>query len=170
MDAALLECCLPQCVLDLLMGKPPFGLQKPACSKVMFVSQNSRIPVNQVIVEWSERKIWVVDPLLVRDASRVTAIKTTGVEVERQQLVFVRPPAEVEISLPYIILAVVALPIRAHIPSVQTKFQRTDRLLNHIVSGIISVTATDLFRIKIPWRPGSGYLVMKFTTGADSGP
>src|SRR5215813_585878 len=67
--------------VDLLMSEPSFGLHKPAASKITLVPQNSRVPVNPVIVEWSERKIGVVHPLLVRDASRVTAIKSTGVEV-----------------------------------------------------------------------------------------
>ena len=51
--------------VDLLMGEPPFGLQKPAFSKVTFVSENSRVSINPVIVEWSERKIRVVHKLLV---------------------------------------------------------------------------------------------------------
>ena len=86
--------------IDLLMGVPPFDLQKPACSKVTLVSENGRVPINPVIVEWSERKIRVVHPLLVRDASWVTAVKPAGIEIECQQLVLVRPLAHVEISLP----------------------------------------------------------------------
>ena len=156
--------------VDLLMGEPSFGLQKPAFSKVTFVSENSRVPINPVIVEWSERKIWIVHKLLIGDPSRVTTVKPAGVEIECQQLVLVRPLAQVEISLPQIVLAVVTLPIRSHVPAVQTKFQRPHGFLNHIVSGVISVSATDLFGIEIPWRPGSGCLVTKFTTGAGSGP
>ena len=93
--------------IDLLMGVPTFDLQKPACSKVTLVSENSRVSINPVIVEWSKRKIWVVHPLFVRDASWITAVKPAGVEIECQQLVLVRPLAEVEISLPQVVLAVI---------------------------------------------------------------
>src|SRR5262245_24475413 len=96
--------------VDLLVSKPPFDLQKPACSKVTLVPENSRVSVDPVLVERSERKIRVVYPLFVRDASWITTVKPTGVELEGQQLVLVRPPAHIQISLPYIILAIVALP------------------------------------------------------------
>src|SRR6478609_1548452 len=138
--------------IDLLMGEPTFDLQKPACSKVTFVSENSRVPIDPVVIEWSKRKIGVVHPLLVRDAAWVAAVKSAGVEIECEQLVFVRPIAHVKVSLPQIVLAVIALSVCSHVPSIQSKFQRTHCFLNHIVGGIISVTAADLFGIEIPWR------------------
>ena len=52
----------------------------------------------------------------------------------------------------------------------QAKFQRTHGLLNHIESGIISVSATDLFGVEIPRRTRRRIFVIKFTTGAGSGP
>ena len=53
------------------MGKPSFGLQKPAVSKVAFVSENSRVPINPVIIVGSERKVWVIYKLLIGDPSRL---------------------------------------------------------------------------------------------------
>ena len=156
--------------VDLLMSQPPLGLQKPALSKVTFESENSRVPVNPVVVVWSELKIWVVYPLFVRDASWVTAVKPAEVEIECQQLVLVRSIAQVKVGLPQIVLAVITLPVCSHVPGIKSKFQRTHRFLNHIVGRVISITATNLFGIEIPCEPGAGYFVIKFPTGAGSGP
>src|SRR4029077_683431 len=134
------------------MGKPSFGLQKPAVTKVAFVSENSRVPINPVIIVGSERKVLVIYKLLIGDPSRITTVKPTGVEIECQQLMLVRPIAQVEISLPQIVLAVITLPACSLVPGIKAKFQRTHSLLNHIVSGIISITAANLFGVEIPWR------------------
>ena len=72
----------PSACVDLLMSEPTFGLQEPAVSKVTFVPENSRVPINPVIVVWSERKIRIIYKLLVGDPSRVTTVKPTGVEIE----------------------------------------------------------------------------------------
>ncbi len=138
--------------VDLLMSEPSFRLQKPAVSKIAFVSENSRIPIDPIMVEWGERKVRVVYPLLIGDPSRITTVKPGGVEIECQQLVLVRPIADVEISLPQLVLAVITLPVCGHEPAINAKFQRSHSLLNHIVIGIISVSATDLFSIEIPGR------------------
>ena len=66
------------------MSKPSFGLQKPAFSEITLVSENSSVSINPVIVEWSERKIWIVYKLLIGDPSRITPVKPTGVEIERE--------------------------------------------------------------------------------------
>ena len=97
--------------VDLLMGKPSFGLQKPAASKVAFVPENSRVPINPVLIEWSERKVLVMNKLLIGDPSRITTVKATGVEIERQQLVLVRPPTHVEIGLPQIVPTIITLSV-----------------------------------------------------------
>src|SRR6185295_1307606 len=122
--------------VDLLMSEPPFGQQEPAVSEVTLVTQNSGVAIHPVIVEWSERKIWIVYKLLIGDPSRVTTIKTTGVEIECQQLVLVWSPAYIQICLPQIVLAVVTLPVCSHVSAVQTKFQRPHGFLNYIIGGI----------------------------------
>ena len=104
------------------------------------------------MIERRERKVRVVYPLLIGDPSRITAGKPARVEIECQQLVLVRSVAYVKIGLPQIVRAVIPLPVRTHVPAIQTKFQRPHRLLNHIESGIVSVRATDLFGVEIPWR------------------
>ena len=97
--------------VDLLMGEPSFGLQKPAVSEVALVSENGRVPINPVMIVWSERKVLVIYKLLISDPSWITAGKATGVEIECQQLVLVRPLAQVEIGLPQIVPAVIPLPV-----------------------------------------------------------
>src|SRR6476620_958115 len=97
--------------IDLLMGEPTFDLQKPACSKVTFVSENSRVPIDTVVVEWSKREIGGIHRVLVRDAGWGAGVKPAGVEIECEHLVFVRPIAQVKVSLPRRVLAVIALPV-----------------------------------------------------------
>src|SRR4029077_711226 len=120
------------------MGKPSFGLQKPAVTKVAFVSENSRVPINPVIIVGSERKVLVIYKLLIGDPSRITTVKPTGVEIECQQLMLVRPIAQVEISLPQIVLAVITLPACSLVPGIKAKFQRTHSLLNHNDNSVVS--------------------------------
>jgi hypothetical protein len=98
-----------------------------------------------------ERKVRVIYPLLIGDPSRITAGKPARVKIERQQLLLVRPVAYVKVGLPQIVRAIIPLPVRTHISAIKTKFQRALRLLNRIESGIISVSATELFGIKTPW-------------------
>ena len=97
--------------VDLLMSEPSFRLQKPAVSKIAFVSENSRVPIHPVMVEWGERKVRVVYPLLIGDPSRITAGEPALVESECQQLVLVGPITNIEISLPQMVPAVVTLPV-----------------------------------------------------------
>ena len=111
--------------VDLLMSEPSFRLQKPAVSKIAFVSENSRVPIDPVMIERRERKVRVIYPLLIGDPSRITAGKPAGVEIECQQLVLVRPVAYVKIGLPQIVRAVIPLPVRSYVPAIETKFQRT---------------------------------------------
>src|SRR5215813_12879690 len=68
--------------VDLLMSEPSFRLQKPAVSKIAFVSENSRVPIDPVMVKWGERKVRVVYPLLIGDPSRITAGEPAGVKIE----------------------------------------------------------------------------------------
>jgi hypothetical protein len=82
------------------MSKPPLSLQKPAASKVTFVSENSGVAIYPVVVVGSVRKVRIINPLLIGDAARIATVKTTGIEIECQQLVLVRPVAQIEISLP----------------------------------------------------------------------
>ena len=95
--------------VDLLMGKPSFGLQKPAVSKVAFVSEYGRVPINPVMIVRSGRKVLVIQKLFVRDPSRIAAVKPAGIKIKRKQLVLV-PVAQVEIGLPQIVRAVITLP------------------------------------------------------------
>src|SRR5262245_4263778 len=139
--------------VDLLMSEPSFRLQKPAVSKIAFVSENSRVPIDPVMVEWGERKVRIVYPLLIGDPSRITASEPAGVKVECQQLVLVGPITDVKIGLPQIVRAVITLSVRSHVPTIKAKFQRSNSFLDHIVSGVISICATDLFGVEIPWRP-----------------
>jgi len=93
------------------MGEPSFRLQEPPVSKVTFVTENCRVPINPIVIVRGWRKVLVIHKLLVRHPSWIAAVKPAGVEIECQQLMLVRPPADVEIGLPQIVRAVITLPI-----------------------------------------------------------
>ena len=92
------------------MSEPSFRLQEPAVSKVTFITENSRVPINPVMIVRSGRKVLVIQKLFVRDPSRIAAVKSAGIKIKRKQLVLV-PVAQVEIGLPQIVRAVITLPV-----------------------------------------------------------
>ena len=76
-------------------------------------------------------------------------------ELKREQIVFVRPVANIQIGLPLVILTVVSLAVGTSIETVKPELDRTDSFLNDVVSLIETVGPADLFGIEMPRGTGS---------------
>ena len=93
------------------MRVPTFGLHEPAVSEFQFVAKNRGVAIDPILVVRGGRKILIGVELKNVYLSRIAAIESAGVDIQRDQLLIIRAVAEIPVGLPDVIVAVVALPL-----------------------------------------------------------
>ncbi len=89
-------------VVDILVGVPTFGLHEPAFGEGPLVAQHDRISIDPGMIERSGREIRIIVELLDGEAAGIAAAKLGTVEIQREQLIFVRAIADIKVGLPLV--------------------------------------------------------------------
>ena len=144
-------------IVDFLVGKPARGLQKPAVTELMVMTQDDIVAVNPVMVIRRWRKVGVLVILFNRQPPWIADRYGVAVESERPELRRIGPISDIGVSLKKIGLTVVALAVGMNVTKVCPELDRALDTFKNVESRIGAITAADLLGVtgqrKVGIRP-----------------
>src|ERR1044071_7458071 len=107
------------------MGEPTLGLHEPAISEIRFVAQNEIVTADPVLVVGLSRKIPIVVELRQGQLPGIASVESTRMNIERDEVIVVRPVAEITVRLPEFVITIVPLAIGSLVIGIGAKLEGT---------------------------------------------